>query len=75
MTRHLLLAIISPGADATTVMPNACDGVAGPHLNGYADLIGALLPVAIVCTISLLCTVLWLLAVRAHLWSAQSRAA
>jgi hypothetical protein len=69
MTGHLLLAIVSLAADGTEVMPNAWDGAAGRSPYGYGDIIGALLPVAIVCTISLLCTVLWLLATGAHLRS------
>jgi Na+/H+ antiporter NhaD/arsenite permease-like protein len=33
----------------------------------YSDVLKNLWPVAIICVLSLLCTVLWLFAVRAHL--------
>ena len=41
----------------------------------YGDMIEALLPVAIICMLSLLCTALWLLAAGAHLRSGEGRRA
>jgi hypothetical protein len=41
----------------------------------YGDMIEALLPVAIVCAISLLGTAVWLLAVGTHLRSGDARRA
>ena len=41
----------------------------------YGDMIEALLPVAIVCAVSLLWTAVWLLAAGAHLRSRDSHAA
>jgi hypothetical protein len=42
-------------------------GADDPSLHGvYGDMIEALLPVAIVCVVSLLCTAVWLLAAGAY---------
>ena len=41
----------------------------------YGDTIEALLPVAIICAVSLVCTAVWLLAAGAHLRSGGSHAA
>jgi len=41
----------------------------------YGDTIEALLPVAVVCAVSLLCTAMWLLAAGAHLRSGGGHAA
>ncbi len=41
----------------------------------HADMIEALLPVAIICAVSLLGTTVWLLAAGARLWSRDSHAA
>jgi hypothetical protein len=49
---------------------------ADPSLYGvYGDVIEAVLPVVIVCAISLLSTALWLLATATHLRSGLSRRA
>ncbi len=76
MMTHLWLAIISPGASDTPAMSPAWDGLLdlSPH-GTYGDLIGPLLPIAIVCIASLLCMAVWLLAVRAHLRSERGHAA
>ena len=61
-------------AAAPTIITNyplpsssAWQGADDPSLYGiYGDMIEALLPVAIVCVVSLLCTVVWLLAAGAY---------
>jgi hypothetical protein len=48
----------------------AWEGAVDPFLNRvYGDMTEALLPVATVCAVSLLCMTVWLLAVGAHLRS------
>ncbi len=45
----------------------AWESAVGPSLYGvYADVVEALLPVAIVCALCLLCTALWLLSAGAY---------
>lgn len=54
----------------------AWEGAVDPSLYRiYGDMIEALLPVGIVCAVSLLCTAVWLLAAGAHLRSRDSHAA
>ena len=55
---------------------HAWEGAVDPSLYRlYGDMIEAVLPVAIVCAVSLLGTAVWLLAAGAHLRPASSRAA
>lgn len=65
----LMLAEAMNVVAAPTIIPNspvpgspAWQGAVGPSLYGvYGDTAEALLPVAIVCALCLLCTALWLL--------------
>ena len=54
----------------------AWEGAVDPSLyRVYGDTIEGLLPVAIICGVSLVCTAVWLLAAGAHLRSGDSHAA
>ncbi len=75
----LVLLLMLAGAmnvvGAPTIVTNssisggpAWEGAVGPSMYGvYGDLVEALLPVAIVCALSLLCTALWLVAAGTYL--------
>jgi len=89
MAKHVSFTIASVAAGSTTAMSPlswitdfplpggpAWEGPDDLFLHGvYGDMIEALLPVAIVCAVSVLCTGVWLLAAGAHLRSGDGRAA
>ncbi len=78
----LLLVLAGNVAAAPQIVTNlaipggpAWEGDIDPSLyRVYGDMIAALLPVAIVCAVSLLCTAVWLLAAGAHLRSGGGHA-
>jgi hypothetical protein len=88
-TKHVLFWVASLAAGGTAAIPlpplitdspilqgPAWEGVVNLSFPGIqADMIEALLPVAIVCAVSLLCTAMWLSATGAHLRSRDSRTA
>jgi len=87
MVLNVLFAIASAAASSTTatsplsLIPElpisgspVWEGTVDPSLyRVYCDMIEALLPVAIVCAVSLLCTAVWLLAAGTHLRSEDAR--
>jgi hypothetical protein len=89
MAQHLLFSIASAAVCSTTAMsplpfgidfPNpsgpAWEGAVDLSLRGmYGDMIEALLLVAIVCALCLLCTAAWLLVAGAHLRSGRGHRA
>jgi hypothetical protein len=83
MAKHVLFWMVSIATSSTTAMsssPPITDFPlpGGPAWRGvvdaspyrvYGDMVEALLPVAIVCAVCLLCTAVWLLVAGAHLRS------
>ena len=83
MAKHVLFSIASFGANSTTAMSTLPLGMDSPNPSGsawegsvdlslygiYGNMTEALLPVAIICVVCLLCTAVWLLAVGVHLRS------
>jgi len=67
---------LPPITDSPIAQGPSWEGAVGLPFDGvYANMIAALLPVAIICVISLLGTAVWLLAAGAHLRSRGSQAA
>ena len=80
MAKHVLFWMVSIATSSTTAMSSlplitdfplpggpAWEGNVEPSLDRiYGGIIEALLPVAIVCAVSLLCTGVWLLAAGAY---------
>jgi hypothetical protein len=70
--------VAAPRIVTTSPVPGdpAWEGAVGLSLDGvYGDMIEALLPVAIICAVSLVCTAVWLLAAGVHLRSRDSHPA
>ena len=72
----MAMLLLSLMVDSPTPSNFAWEGTVDLSLfTVYGDMIEGVVPVAIICAISLLCTALWLVAVRTHLRSADSRGA